>query len=82
FGRHGGVGAVDAAKRQKALGDHINAIQAAGSSPTFAPLTAELFYVQTVSQLTNVAGSMFSRPRAREGVAFSERGWGRLRPAG
>ena len=84
-------------RNQTALGDHINAIQTAGSSPTFAPITAELFYVPTVGQLANIydgfspetyaaqqtaqifasqqfADSMFSCPRASEGVAFSERG--------
>jgi hypothetical protein len=38
-------------RNQTALGDHINAIQTAGSSPTFAPVTAELFYVPTVPAL-------------------------------
>ena len=84
-------------RNQTALGDHVNAIQLAGSSPTFAPVTAELFYVPTVPALAKVydsfspeaygaqqvgqifasqqfADSMFSCPRAGEGVAFSERG--------
>ncbi|MBO9544588.1 autotransporter outer membrane beta-barrel domain-containing protein [Caulobacter sp.] len=84
-------------RNQTALGDHINAIQTAGSSPTFAPITAELFYVPTVGQLANIydgfspetyaaqqtaqifasqqfADSMFSCPRASEGIAFSDRG--------
>ncbi|WP_454760314.1 hypothetical protein [Caulobacter segnis] len=84
-------------RNQTALGDHINAIQTAGSSSTFAPITAEVFYVPTVPDLAKIydgfspetyanqqaaqifasqqfADSMFSCPRASEGVAFSERG--------
>ena len=42
---------------QTALGDHINDIQLAGSSPTFAPIAAELFYVPTVGDLANIYDS-------------------------
>jgi hypothetical protein len=41
-------------RNQTALGDHVNAIQTAGSSDTFAPITAELFYVPTVPELARV----------------------------
>ena len=44
-------------RNQTALGDHINAIQTAGSSPTFAPVTTELFYVPTVPALASLYDS-------------------------
>ncbi len=44
-------------RNQTALGDHINDIQLAGSSPTFAPITAELFYIPTVTDLATVYDS-------------------------
>ncbi len=43
---------------QTAIGDGINAIQTAGSSPTFAPFAAELFGVQKVSDLANIYDSL------------------------
>src|SRR5690606_36149734 len=45
-------------KNQTALSDHVNDIQQAGSSPGFAPVAAELFYVETSEALADIYDSL------------------------
>jgi len=56
---------------QTALGDYINGIQLAGSSPAFAPIAAELFWIPTVGELTTLYDSFTPETYAAQQAALT-----------
>jgi uncharacterized protein with beta-barrel porin domain len=53
----------------RAIGDHINAIQTAGSSAAFAPVTAELFFEPSKANLANYYASFSQEAYANQSAA-------------
>ncbi|MDO9338283.1 MAG: hypothetical protein Q7T61_17970 [Caulobacter sp.] len=56
---------------QTALGDHVNAIQTAGSSPAFAPIAEELFYIPSLEGLALVYDSLSPETYGAQSAAIS-----------